>query len=366
MVLEPVGMSSSTFKQPLPAARATQASVAFAPGPASSGASHIYPEMAAAGLWTTPTDLARFAVEVQRALRGDEGTLISKQTATVMVTPVKDRVAAGFFISGEDGESYFSHGGGNYGFRCMLIAHRDDGYGAAVMTNGSGGGALMLEVLRAIAAEYDWKGYLPKPIRPIPMDDEQLDAYTGRYRAGPDRAVVLTRGNGVLLHRDALRDGVIPLYPVADDTFRYSERFPEPRVFVRDEAGAFSTIEIRGTDETWKRLAGGEILPIELVEAGRVDEAIAAYRELEGVDEARLNSLGYELLADPSRIDDAIAIFRVNTELFPESSNTWDSLGEAYMAAGKTELAIANYRKSLELDPTNSSAERMIEKLRGE
>jgi cytochrome c-type biogenesis protein CcmH/NrfG len=70
------------------------------------------------------------------------------------------------------------------------------------------------------------------------------------------------------------------------------------------------------------------------------------------------------LLAERDRLAEAIAVFLLNTELFPESSNTWDSLGEAYMEAGETELAIANYEKSLALDPTNSNAATMLERLR--
>ena len=75
---------------------------------------------------------------------------------------------------------------------------------------------------------------------------------------------------------------------------------------------------------------------------------------------------GYRMLAEPDHIDEAIAFFLLNTKLFPESFNTWDSLGEGYMEAGQTELAISSYEKSLELDPSNLHAAAMIEKMRGE
>ncbi|MEO8380770.1 MAG: tetratricopeptide repeat protein [Acidobacteriota bacterium] len=82
-------------------------------------------------------------------------------------------------------------------------------------------------------------------------------------------------------------------------------------------------------------------------------------------EEQRRNAEGYALL-NHVRFDDAIALFRENTAKFPQSSNAWDSLGEAYMGAGKRDLAIESYRKALELNPKNTNAEAMLKKLRGE
>jgi cyclase len=79
--------------------------------------------------------------------------------------------------------------------------------------------------------------------------------------------------------------------------------------------------------------------------------------------ENQLNMLGYQLLAR-ERIDDAIVIFELNTEVSPEAFNTYDSLGEAYMEAGRTADAIANYERSLELNPDNANATAMLARLR--
>jgi tetratricopeptide (TPR) repeat protein len=176
--------------------------------------------------------------------------------------------------------------------------------------------------------------------------------------------VVLTTGDGFLLHREVLLPGVVALYPVAPNTFRYPERYDDAFTFVRGQDGRIERIESESAGITWTPLADDELLAPELLLAGRVDEAIALYREMD-VEEQRLNRVGYGLLAEPDRVDEAISIFRLNTALFPESSNTWDSLGEGYMTAGRTELAIANYEKSLELDPSNANAVAMIERLRG-
>ena len=360
MVLGPAGMTNSAFDQPLSADRAENAARAHRGGDGSEDTSHVYPELAAAGLWTTPTDLARFAIAIQRSVRGDEGALLAQETVLEMLKPVEDDAALGFFrVPGRDG-GYYGHGGGNYGFRCQLIFHPEEGYGAVVMTNGSRGGEIAEEVFNAIARVYGWQGYLPEEIHPIKLGEDELESFTGRYRIGPDRVAVLSAEDGILLHREVLRPGVIPLYPVAPDTFRLSRRTLS---FVRGDDGRIEGVESEPPGISWERLADDELLPPELLLAGRADEAIALYRELD-VEEQRLNEVGYQLLADSDRINEAIAVFQLNTELFPASSNTWDSLGEAYMEAGQTALAIANYEKSLALDPSNSNAVEMLERLR--
>jgi CubicO group peptidase (beta-lactamase class C family) len=363
LVLKPAGMASSTFAQPLPEDRRLEASVAWSTAASFTGRSHVYPEMAAAGLWTTPTDLARFLIAIQRALRGDEGALISQETAEAFVSPVMGPATPGVFLRSRDGEVYLQFAGANRGFRCAMMAHLDDGYGAVVMTNSDSGDVLMKEVMRSVARTYAWNGYLPEEIRPVALDEAQLDALSGRYRIGPDQAAVITRGDGVLLHREVLGDGVIPLYPVGGDTFRYAERYREPVTFVRGTDGRIEGIRIEGRDLVWQRLPDDHLLPSELIAAGRIDEAMAAYRTSQDVDEDRINTIAYDLLEDPARVDAAIALFTLNTELFAASANTWDSLGEACMAAGRTELAIASYRKALDLDPANTHAQNMLEEL---
>jgi len=103
-----------------------------------------------------------------------------------------------------------------------------------------------------------------------------------------------------------------------------------------------------------------------------VTAAVATYRRLKAEEPQRwsfaeneLNALGYQLL-QRGRVDDAIVIFRLNVEAYPEAFNPYDSLGEAYMAAGQNELAIANYQRSLELNPDNTNAVSMLGRLREE
>ena len=81
-------------------------------------------------------------------------------------------------------------------------------------------------------------------------------------------------------------------------------------------------------------------------------------------EESEMNDLGYKFMNELNRIDDAIEIFKFNISLFPNSSNTYDSLGEAYFIKGNQEKALENYRKSLELNSTNKNAQQMLRQLR--
>ena len=111
----------------------------------------------------------------------------------------------------------------------------------------------------------------------------------------------------------------------------------------------------------------------EVHETEGIDATIAAYRELReqfhgrgafDFGEGSLNTLGYALLGE-ERLPDAVAIFQLNAEQFPQSANAWDSLGEGYLAAGDLERAIESYEKTLELDPDNENAVEKLRQIRG-
>lgn len=101
-----------------------------------------------------------------------------------------------------------------------------------------------------------------------------------------------------------------------------------------------------------------------------IEAAVAKYRTLKAegfgdvyASESELNGLGYRLLQQ-RKTAEAIEILKLNVEAYPNSANVYDSLAEAYMLSGNTELATANYQKSLELDPSNANAAQMLERLK--
>ncbi len=164
-MLKPLGMSNSTYQQPLPEGFAAHAAHAHGDdGKAMDAPWHVYPEQAAAGLWTTPTDLARIAIEVQRAIHGPAGTVLKQATARELIAPTgTGPFAVGFEIEKKGEGWYFSHSGGNWGFRCHLLAHVRKGYGVVIMTNANEGGPVIDEIESRVAAAYGWDT-LDKPM----------------------------------------------------------------------------------------------------------------------------------------------------------------------------------------------------------
>jgi CubicO group peptidase (beta-lactamase class C family) len=164
-VLVPAGMGNSSYEQPISATLAPRAARAHNGGGRRMGAPwHVYPEQAAAGLWTTPSDLARFAIEVQRAIRGPKGAVLTQAFGRELIAPTgAGDYAVGLAIQKEGQGWYFSHGGSNWGYQCNVYAHVRKGYGVAIMTNGDAGGIVIREIQARIAAAYDWDS-LDKPI----------------------------------------------------------------------------------------------------------------------------------------------------------------------------------------------------------
>jgi CubicO group peptidase (beta-lactamase class C family) len=370
-VLGPLGMTESTYEQPLPPGRLKSAAAGHdAQGRPIPGKRHTYPEMAAAGLWTTPSDLARFALGLERSLAGKPGSVLPKELAAKMVTPVLDDYGLGLQIEKRGAATYFSHGGSNEGFRCALVANKEKGYGAVVMTNAEEGGEILPEVLRSIAAAYKWEGYRNEPIEAAKLDAATLSSRAGRYQLSSDEVLTLTPNKERMDARVTLQKG-FELIPISADKFLRSDAEVEYR-FGRDASGREEIVIVpqQGKTRTGKRIADTVRVPAEELEAGKFDAAAAGYQRLRDADpadpsvaEARLNALGYALLSR-DEFKGAIAILLVNTKLYPDSANTYDSLAEAHMKAGDRKQAIALYRKALETLPRDKSPESVKEGVR--
>lgn len=201
LVLEPAGMTSSTYDQPLPSAHAAHAASAHDwHGKLVAGDWHTYPELAAAGLWTTPTDLARFALAVRSAWAGQSDSLLDQATARTMLTEVLGGTGLGVGVAGEGRGLRFVHGGSNKGFRSYLVMYPERGDGVVVMTNGDEGAALMMEVVRAVARVYEWPDYAPSAREIANVPPARLDELAGTYYTrGSQRPFVVTREGGALL-----------------------------------------------------------------------------------------------------------------------------------------------------------------------
>lgn len=165
LVLDKIGMSDSSYEQPLPPARAAMtAGGTRIDGTEIHGKWHIYPEMAAAGLWTTPTDLAKFAIETALSKQGKANHVLSQKMTQEMLTPVMNDVGLGFFLD-KNNPGQFGHGGADEGFQAMLTMNADTGNGVAIMVNSDNGISVADHLVRRIAAEYGWN-YKAEPEDP--------------------------------------------------------------------------------------------------------------------------------------------------------------------------------------------------------
>jgi CubicO group peptidase (beta-lactamase class C family) len=380
-VLAPLGMTNSTYSQPLPEDWRKKAATGYrANGSEVEGKIHIYPEMAAAGLWTTPTDLAKFAIELQLSLTGRSNKVLTKQSVETMTSSFMEDVGLGFFIEKHGNALYFGHGGADEGFRAELVVSRDKGYGVAVMVN-SDNGQILREVIRGVAREYGWDEFLPAPYEIISLDAARIADFSGRFQVNPDRVLTIApasvaQGKTILLVHPT-GDQPFEILPISETTFIRREA-PIKYNFVRPASAAATNgasnppdlqiITAAGPNDA-KRLSADMLVPFEMLLAGKIPEATEGYRKIQkatpkniAVAENRLNNLGYTL-KQQKKLPEAIALFKLNVEFYPNAWNVYDSLAEAYMNSGENQLAIANYKKSLELNPQNANGREMLKKL---
>jgi CubicO group peptidase (beta-lactamase class C family) len=226
-VLEPVGMFHSTYEVPLPTAwQRLAASGHRTDGEPLDGKWHLYPESAAAGLWTTPSDLARLVVALQQTLAGQASPVLSAGMLEQMLTPqVEVRelsrpgwMGLGFFLWKAGERWYFSHGGSNEGYRCRLTASKTGGQAVVVMTNSDGALPLLDEVVNTIAQEYGWPDYLPAAWVPAALDRDLAAQACGNYRTPAGlRLAVISGEAGLQLQADG--QDPLPLVPRSEQDF---------------------------------------------------------------------------------------------------------------------------------------------------
>ena len=232
-VLAPLGMSDSTYEQPLPAALAADAASGYQRGGAPvAGRFHTYPEMAAAGLWTTPTDLAKWALALSRAFTGASSELMSQASAQAMLTPGLGHWGLGVEVGGAGDDLWFHHGGDDAGFNANLIAWPRRGRVLVAMTNSDDGMVVATELMQAVAREYGWKGFEPTMVQSVPLTEAQLKEVSGSY--GHGLVVISANGPDLGLTYSGSR---VDLIPQGADTF------------IADPAGANIAVKLgRGAD----------------------------------------------------------------------------------------------------------------------
>ena len=274
-VLGPVGMTNSTFQQPLPPALARHAAVGtLADGQPVPGKWHIYPELAAAGLWTTPTDLAKYGIEIALSRHGKSNRVLSQAMTRQMLTPQSADVGLGFFLGTGGNPNDFDHGGSNVGYRCIMMMLSDTGQGLAIMTNSDRGMDVGAYLIESIAKEYGWK-------------------YTPQKRTAGDVLLLLAAMRGTqaaMQEYQYLRKATPPPYEVNENTLN--------------------------------------LLGYQLLDAGKTDDAIQVFKL--NVEEYPKSSNPYDSLGEAymkaGKKDLAIENYTKSVELDPKNQNGIDML----------------------------------------
>jgi CubicO group peptidase (beta-lactamase class C family) len=256
LVLKPAGLKLSTFEQPLPEVRTKQAATGHdSEGLVMKGKWPIQPEMVAAGLWTTPTELARWVLEISKAWGGQSSKLLSKEMALQMLTVQKQPYGLGLVLEGKDQAFRFRHSGANLGFRAEFVMYPAIGKGAVLMTNADLGSYLNDEIFQSIAAEFHWPEYGQSEREAVTLTSEQLEGIVGIYLApGPFGAPVtyeVSREGEQLFAELKGFSPRIGIYAASADTFFSITGYTI--VFTRDESGRAVKLTLGGQIEATRK-----------------------------------------------------------------------------------------------------------------
>jgi len=233
-ILKPLGMTNSTFQQPLAAGPGRQPAAGYlADRSAVPGGWHAFPEMAPAGLWTTPTDLAKYIIGVQQAFAG-RSKVLSAEIVRQMLTNQRAGMGLGPSVQGTGNRLRFSHNGRTRGFDALLIADaRLNGDGLVVMMNGndntrfSQGNCCQNQIVNFVARKYTWQDYefppTPEIVQPVDVAPAVLSAVTGRYEfQNPTMMAFGAQEGRVYTYEDGLPDE--DFVPASDGRFISTER----------------------------------------------------------------------------------------------------------------------------------------------
>jgi CubicO group peptidase (beta-lactamase class C family) len=207
ILFEPLMMRHSVYSQLLEGSLKNNAAVAHnANGVPIVGGSHTYAALAAAGLWTTPSDLLRLVSKIQLAGLGKDESFFTKKTVAEILSPQIEPMGIGFFLGGKETVASFSHGGSNEGYKAHLFAHTQTGDGIAIMTNGDNGSALITEVLNRVSEIYHWDEFKPSEKTITTLDPKLFKSILGKYKITEpfeSTFVIAQKGENFIVNNEA-------------------------------------------------------------------------------------------------------------------------------------------------------------------
>ncbi|MBV7330832.1 beta-lactamase family protein [Chloroflexi bacterium TSY] len=257
LVFDPLSMNHSTIGKPDGAASGHADD-----GSVTSDNRTRYPGAADGGMWSTPTDIARFALAVMNAYNGTGQQILEQPLAQAVLTPQIGLHGLGPFLIGDGDTLRFMHGGEGPGFLCQMDAFPLRGQGAVILTNGDNGWWLIQEVLRSLATVYQWPHHQPIGKTRVKIDTARLTAcagtyqvnvdpltldrfaeYTGQWQIRDGRPIDYTiqaRGDHLVVRYP--NDEALTFYPESDETFFALEDATE-LIFQPTKGGTVNALE---------------------------------------------------------------------------------------------------------------------------
>lgn len=250
LVLRPAGMAHSRFG-PLPEADDAAAATGYrSDGTAVAGRYYTHPELAAAGLWTTPADLARWALAIARAHGGAAGGVLGPETARAMLTPGIGDWGLGMHVARQGEWLRFAHGGSNQGFRTELVFYPERREGVVVMTNSDNGHLVFTPIIQAIGRSRGWPNSAPHLLTAAPVPAQTLSDAVGRYANGDVSVDIAIEGERLTMSLQGGPPG--ELVPQREDNYIFIDMGLEVS-FQRDPATG-RIVSVSGAGVTLPRL----------------------------------------------------------------------------------------------------------------
>ena len=336
---------------------------------------YVYPQQAAAGLYSTPTDLAKFFIDVQKSYVG-KGKVLGKAMAQQMLRPqqnvsdgsYKEQIGIGpFLLQRTDNKKiegeYFEFTGVNAGFLAFGIASKVGGNGVVIMMNtGDDVNGLGKEIRRSVAKTYNWTNFLPEEIQPINLSENQLDKFTGRYRMSEDEVLYLRRENNYLVE-NINEGGDIYCFPVSKDTIVFTD-YNIKGFFQRDAKGEVLSLQNIWQKTPMLKMKSNEFSPSEYLKTKQYDQATEGFRQMK-MNEYRITYLAYDLMNKKPMDKDAVKmILKLAVEQHPASAIVYSRWGDYYLKLNDQASAIKSYEKAVELDPNDQQTKEALQNLK--
>ncbi|TAE40825.1 MAG: serine hydrolase [Runella slithyformis] len=333
-VLKPLDMNNSFFNQPPPNDKLKQLATGYdSDGNEIKGQFHVYPTQAAAGLWTTPTDLAKYMIDIQLSIKGQSNKVVNKDFALLHTNRYlqNEDVTMGSFRQERNGEAYFFHDAANDGFRGLYFGSIEGGKGVVVFVN-SDIGDVIYELLNTVANVYNWQGFdKPEMLKTIRIDGVKAKQYEGIYTYEGKIAEVNSKKDGLYYWTDG-REAKMHFTTITDFI---NIEYPSKKKFVFDDKGNVVGFE---------RMIDREKFP----NAKKINKLDSL-----NINEEEFDNYGMYLL-ESKRFDDAIKYLTRGSILFPNNHYIKIRIAHGYLFKNEVHKAIDQYKLALNNAGDNS------------